>query len=306
MFSHFAYGLGIHSAFALPELVAAEAPCDVIVRWEDGQDACADAGDEQWYARLAPAEGMLFVKDVGLFRVRDGREVAVTRAPGVDEDLIRLYLLGTVMAMLLYQRGLLVLHASTVAIDGGAVAFMGESGRGKSSLAAALHDRGHAVVADDLTPVDLCAGVALAIPGFPQLKLYAEVADALGRDRESLRLLHPQLEKRGWRVTSGFSTTRLPLTCVYILGEDQVSTIEPIRPSETVIELVCHSYPTRLQHSAGAAHFRQTAHLARAVPAYRLKRPCSLATLPALAELVEEHVAGLRTTGPQSASDTDE
>ena len=295
MYSHLAYGLGIHSVFALPELVSAEAARDVVVRWEEGEPTLAEAGDEPWFVRATPTEAVLFARDAGTFLIRGGREVVIRRARGADEDLIRLYLLGTVMALLLYQRGLFVLHASSVSIGGAAIAFLGEPGWGKSSLAAALHARGHTVVADDVTPVNLSAGSAMAIPGFPQLKLYAEVAHALGRDGDSLRLLHPLLVKRGLRVADEFSAQPLPLKCIYFLGEDEVPTIASIRPPETVLELVCHSYPTRLGQSAGAGHFKQSAQLAKVVPAYRLIRPPSLAALPEVARMVEEHASGLRT-----------
>src|SRR3989454_2089338 len=55
-----------------------------------------------------------------LFRSREGREIVVEPAPGVDAGTLRLFLLGPVRAVLLHQRGFLVLHASAVVLDGGA------------------------------------------------------------------------------------------------------------------------------------------------------------------------------------------
>ncbi len=78
---------------------------------------------------------------VATFLVREGRLVTVDPAPGIDQGTLRIFLLGPVLAALLRQRGYLVLHASAVAYSGGAAAFLGLSGRGKSTLAAALHAR---------------------------------------------------------------------------------------------------------------------------------------------------------------------
>jgi hypothetical protein len=172
-----------------------------------------------------------------------------------------------------------------------AVAFLGESGWGKSSMSAALHARGHGVMADDVTAVHFGAGTATVFPGFPQLKLNPEAAASLGYDAASLFVLHTLEAKRGFRVTHGFPTAPLPLKCVFVLAEDTICRIDPLQPQETLIELVRHSYPTRFLHPGGAKHFLQCAHLTKGVPMYYLKRPRSLQALPDLARLVEKHLA---------------
>ncbi|MCJ7422199.1 HPr kinase/phosphorylase [Sphingomicrobium astaxanthinifaciens] len=48
-----------------------------------------------------------------------------------------------------------IVHATSVAIHGNAVLFLGASGSGKSDLALRLIDRGHQLIADDRTIVHL-------------------------------------------------------------------------------------------------------------------------------------------------------
>jgi hypothetical protein len=101
--------------------------------------------------------------------------------PHVDEHVLRLYLLGPALGVLLQQRGLLVLHASAVAIGERVVAFVGESGWGKSTTAAALERRGHTVVADDVCALHLRGSEdPLVFPAIPRLKLDAAPALARG------------------------------------------------------------------------------------------------------------------------------
>jgi hypothetical protein len=250
-----------------------------------------EVADKRLYLKITSEEAIIFLKDVGVFLVRGGREVVVIPAPGVDERLIRLYIVGSVMAVLLYQRGLLVLHASVVDLDGVAVAFLGKSGAGKSSTAAALHARGYNIIADDVAAVNLGTSPANVFPGFPQIKLSPEAAVSLGYDIESLHLLHPREEKRGLSITQGFPQAPLPLRRIYVLAEDAALNIEPLRPQEAVIELVRHSRPTTLFHTGGVPHFLQCANLAKELTIYRLKRPRCLSLLPDLAQLIEEHVA---------------
>ncbi len=290
MFSYFAYGLGIQSELPLPELVPAQAGDDVVIRLQGDDGIPSEVAGQEWYWRISSDDAVLSLKDVGVFLIREGREITVIPASGAEESLLRLYLVGNIMAILLYQRGLLVLHASAVEVNGHAVAFLGGSGSGKSSMAAALCARGHAIIADDVTAVKVKPNASLVFPGFPQLKLSEEAAAALGYDASSLFLLHPQEEKLGCRVVERFSQATRPLERIYVLAQDTPQTIELIRPQEAVIELIRHSYPTRLLQDGGASHFLQCGHLAKQVPFYRITRPLSLPSLPELATQVEEHI----------------
>lgn len=295
MFFYFAYGLGIKSALPLPEFITTNAGCDVAIRLDNvdymhNDYVPLEVINKPLYVKINTKKAVIFVKNVGVFLVHGGYEVVVRPAPDVDERLLRSYIIGTVIAVLLYQRGLLVLHASLVDINGSAVAILGKSGEGKSSTAAALYARGHSVVADDVAAVNLDTRPATVLPGFPQIKLNPEVAVSLGYGIESLHLLHPQEEKRGYRVMQGFSQAPLPLRHIYVLAEDAALDIEPLRSQEAVIELVRHSRPTTLFHSGGAPHFLQCVNLAKELTVYRLKRPRSLALLPELSQLLEEHV----------------
>lgn len=296
MFCYFAYGLKIQSNIPIPEFLPADVGTDVMIRVEssghrDINRLPAEAFDKPMYLKMDEVETTLALKNIGVFFIREGREIVVVPAPDVEISLIRLYLVGSMMAIALYQRGFLVLHASTVEVDGGAVAFLGMSGAGKSSTAAALYAQGHRIIADDVMAVNLDNHPVTVLPGFPQIKLSLEAAGSLGYDEKSLLLLHSQEEKRGCRITSNFPTTPLPLRCIYVLADGPDLEVEPLQPQETVIELLPHSIPTRWLQSGGALHFYQCANLAKAVPVYHLRRPRCLSRLPELAKFVEQHLA---------------
>ncbi len=301
MYYYYAYGLNICSSIPLPEFLSIDSGCDaaIHIRSQEGMyknHFPLELGEDSWNCQIDRQEATLTIKDIGIFHIREGREIVIMPAPGVEVNLIRLCLVGTVMAILLYQRGLLVLHANVVEVDGWAVGFVGMSGAGKSSTGAALYQRGHRIIADDVMAVQLDRHNVSVFPGFPQIKLSLEAANSLGYAQESLFVLHPLEEKRGCRVTSEFPTTPLPLRCIYLLSEGTTLDIEPIAPQQSVIELLPHSVPTRWLISGDASHFYQCANLAKTIPIYRLKRPRSLELLPELARLVEEHLkTGVRS-----------
>ena len=226
---------------------------------------------------------------VGRFDVRHGREVAVYPALKADEQVLKLFLLGPVLAVLQHQRGCLVLHASAVALDGAALGFLGGSGWGKSTLAIALHRRGHALVADDALSLRLAEHGPLALPGPPELRLWPDTLTALGEAPEDLPRLRPELEKRARFAVNACVPRALPLSRLYVLAEGPDHAVEPLSLRAAVIELVRHTYTARLLRSHGAdTHFRQCAAVARAVPVRRLTVQRSFNSLSALAELVEQ------------------
>jgi hypothetical protein len=292
MLSYFAYGLGIHSDFPLPEFVPANVEADVIVRFDSAKPP-VEMLERDAHVELQPTEATLAFRQAGVFRIREGREILIFPAQEADQSLIRLYLVGKVMATLLYQRGLLVLHASAVELDGWAVVFVGHSGSGKSSLAASLHACGHKVIADDVVAVDLGPSVPSAIPGFPQVKLDCEFALSLGHDTGSLILLHPLESKRGLRVVDRFAATPRPLGLIYLLGsETEIGTQSTaLQPQDVLIEFVRHSFPARLLCSGGALHLHQCASLAKRVPVRRFTRTAARIPPAELARRIQSDLA---------------
>jgi hypothetical protein len=292
VFTYIAYGLGIHSTLVLPELTPGPAQRDVVVGLGHIPGVPSDPAAGDGLLRVSADEACLHWPDVGAVLLRHGREITIDPRPGAAADVLRLYLLGPVLGLLLHQRGLLVLHASAVAIDGGVAAFLGHSGRGKSTTAAMLHARGCAVVADDVVAVDLGAsGGPVALPGFPQLKLWPDAITALGETPGDLPRIHAGEEKRA-RAVGTTETTPRPLRRLYVLTDADSLGLEPLGGHAAVFELLQHSYvAAALERLGSSVHLTRCAHLAAAVPVRRLRRPRRLAGLEELAAFVEADAA---------------
>lgn len=297
MACYLAYGLGISSALPLPELIPTAAAPAVQIRLGrvDAPPPPLSGQSRFGWTRTAEEGAVIHWHQVGTFLVRGGCEILVDPIPGVTDEALRAYLLGSALGVLLQQRGWLALHASAVAIGGGAVAFLAGSGGGKSSLAAALHARGHPLVADDVIAVQVDGHAPTVHPGFPQLKLWPDTVAALGDSAEQLPRLQPGAEKRVRRVAGGFSHAPLPLRHLYVLAHGPAPAIEPLAPRQAFLELVCHSYSARaLAGAAVADHFGQCSRLAGQVAISHLRRPQDLTLLPELARRVEQHAGDAR------------
>ncbi|MEM6612610.1 MAG: serine kinase [Cyanobacteria bacterium P01_C01_bin.72] len=296
MFSYFAYGLNICSDLALPEFQAVDlSHCDLKITLDQTvqvSDLLADdLLNKAATIQLSRTKAMVYVRGTGIFIVENGDRVKIIPDGQPPELLLRFYLVGTVLAIALYQRNFLVLHASAVKINGGAVAFLGVSGEGKSSTAAAFVTHGYGLITDDVAPINFATDPCTINPGFPQVKLGAAMAQALGYEYESLHAVHTFKEKRALQPWQGFSLDPVPLKRIYVLHTANELAISPLKASAAVTEIARHSRPTTLYHSGDANHFFQCADLVKRNQVCRLSRPKDFSSIPDLIQLVEQDLS---------------
>lgn len=274
---------------ALPELREAFGPPDVEITVEAIQWRPRQGNSEGAAVEIADGAVWLFHGSVGAFRIADGRTIAVDPAPDVDPALLRTFLLGPAMGILLRQRGHLTLHGSAVLFGQGAVLFLGISGAGKSTTAAVLRARGCPVIADDVIAIDSRGPQLLTFPASSGLKLddnsatYAKLPTS-----ENAEVDH----KRSYSTDRLMAPGPIPVTQVFVLATAEQPALEPLSPPDALPEVLRHSYGARsLQSLHPERHFQQCATLAGRVPVSRLTRSAAFTDLAALIGLVEHHLA---------------
>jgi hypothetical protein len=284
---HQAFALTIASDIPLHELPPGSGAPDVEVTLGPVDVERPAAG--QWRIEAAPGDVRGWIPEGGGFHVRDGRRIVIDPMPGADERALRLGIVGPLLGVVLTQLGRFVLHASSVVIDGRAVAFSGPSGRGKSTLATALARAGHPLVADDITVIDTTGGRPVVLPGFARVKLWPDSANVLGEDAEALPLLHPARTKRSLQLAE-FHGHPVPLARCYLLedGPTEESLQPPAR--EAVLALIGSTYQSQWLHQTGAsaANLLHCTALAASGVVRRLRRRRDFAALPEVLRFIEE------------------
>lgn len=287
-----AYGLCLASEIPLPGLPIATGSPDVVIRLASAVDP-ETAGIRDKAPSPAGYRVLGTLDGVGQFWIEDGCSISVKPAAGVGADQLAPSILGTAMAVILLQRGFLVLHASSVVIGQTAIAFMGGPGWGKSTLAAAFHAQGYSVMTDDVTAIEVTPQTARVIPGFPQFKLWATSARSLGYDPAHLPPLFTGSSKLACSFEAGFQPTPLPLQHIYLLGRGDHHEIQPVPPQTAFVELVRHTRSNALlaDITLSASHLQQCSQLLQQVSLRRFVRRPDLADLPQLVGLIEADLA---------------
>ncbi len=271
-----AFGLNIDSCLALPELKPGANPPDAVIRRgsvELPPEATASA--RHYWAE--PGRAYLFHPGFGAFAVEGGSRITMQAHPGVSEALLRDWLLGPAVAILLHQRGHLVLHASAAVWGGKAIAILGDSGAGKSTTAMAICRLGGRLLSDDHAVIALDGRDPMVLPAGPTLRLFPEVLVRLGEIPEC-HSSPPAAGKLGWPVPSGCAENPYPLKRLYLLADGPALDISPLAAAEAFLTLVRHSClaPVLALSGSREQHFHQCARLTATIPLRKLQRPRSL------------------------------
>lgn len=292
MYAYTVFGLNIHSEIALPSLPPGHHAADVVIKLGVVTPPALQRGRYGLWYSVTPETTYIRWEGVGDFHIQGGCEITVMPDPTVLDHSLQRFILGSALGSTLFQRGQLALHASAVVGPTGAIAFIGESGWGKSTLAAGLHARGYRMLADDLLAVRAGTERHLVFPGLPEFKLWPDTLSALGEDRMALAEVFPGQEKRIRPVSNNRQCDPTPLDRLYVLGCGEQHEIVPLSPNEVIFELVRHTYGIGVFHPIGPRqHFLQCTSLAQSTPALCLKRRrISLDELPALLDIIEDDI----------------
>lgn len=229
---------------------------------------------------------------VANYWVETGSRVVVQPVPLADASSIRVFLLGTVLAILCFQRGVLPLHASAVDIGGRVLLISGVSGAGKSTLAAAFSSKGYRLLSDDLCALAASEDQSLMVlPAFPRIKLWRDSAEQLSVPINGLEQIREGLGKFSIPLPEPeFQLEALPPALIAFLRVEHMP--EQHHPRRLVgvealrrFDLV-HRWRLGLALGYHKLIFNTMARLIEAVPMVELARSNNLSDLPALVDRV--------------------
>ena len=290
-----AYGLLIESDLKLPLRPAAPTRRrDVRLRLGSVPGALPAPEVRSGLWQAAPGDFLLRAPGVARYRVTGGTEIVVDPEEGRDEAMVA-FVTGSVLGACLQQRGIATLHASAIHTPAGAVLFAGRSGTGKSTLLAALAERGYAMLTDDITAIELNAeGHPVAWSGDPSVRLWADAMDKMGWDRTRSRGEVRESQEKYAIPIGGFADAPVRVRGIFVLMPHNRKTvkIDPVAPVAAFAFLVGHTYRRRFLPGLGglAEHFRVLHATAGQAWLAAVARPIHPFMLDVLSERIDEHL----------------
>lgn len=257
------YGLAVRSSLPLnaPRLRAGDAAVTI------------SPASRSYFKRISPeipgskagifyrplADHSIYIRFFGFMRFHvsaDGRRIAYETLSRFDLKKTAaplVFLQTNVLSFSLLKRDTEVLHASAVVFREKAVAFLGESGYGKSTTAASLMKAGCSLLTDDLLVIRKKSGRFSTPHGIPHIKLWPKAAKAMAAGLMPAGKMNPTAQKL---ILSLPHTERLqkdyPVGLLYILwprfgkGSREIR-IRKLKPMEGAISLIKSSHNLVLQ-----------------------------------------------------------
>lgn len=215
------------------------------------------------------------------------------------------FVMDILFPRLIASSGALVVHGALVAQGGDAVCLIGESGRGKSTLSAALRGAGWTLHGDDAMDVQIDSAGVAARATYPSLRLNPDALDHLFPETpEGMSPVADYLDKFRLDLDDAANqadTTRL--RAVFLLegsdGTDNI-TVRPLSAAALCMTLLRQSFALNPSDPV-AAHGRLTAASAvtTAVPGFALTYPRDFTRLPEVIALVRSTLGQVTGTAKQ-------
>jgi hypothetical protein len=214
---YWAYDLRIHTELECPELPSLAVDSgdpDVTVRLLPARADALEALENGYY-EVHSGVFSLAIPGVAHYRVEEGQRIFVTPLPDAPTDKVRLFLLGSAMGAVLYQRGLFPIHGSAIETPWGAMIFVGAQGAGKSTLAAQFHRKGYRLLCDDVCAVASTPEGLRILPALAQLRLCTDAYERLGFEGGA----RFDVDKFVVPIADGYCSRRMPLRAIHILSD---------------------------------------------------------------------------------------
>ena len=209
-----------------------------------------------------------------------GHEAEYSVLPGADHGWVKLYLNGQVVVALLHQRGVISFHASSFVHDGQGVMILGESGAGKSSMAASFALGGAGLLTDDITPVMFRGEAPGILSLHGSIRIRRNTVAQLNIDGELLREAESGTEKQYMKARRE-GVTEYPLHVIMKVETGDVSApvFDEPSPAEKFAFLrseICMSEILAGMPETEAAYLQQIVRIVEKVHFVRVVRPAGI------------------------------
>ena len=229
----------------------------------------------------------------------DGRRILYRCLDPRRREAFHTYLLGHALSFALIKSGAEPIHGTAVDVGPGAIVFLGDTGYGKSTLAAAFVAAGDRILTDDLLVLSSNGAGFKGYPGPPRIKLMENLAQralpgvpAAGpMNRRGSKLIIPLGRRhavdRKARILAFYDL----LPPEKARNKQDSMSIQPLSTREAFMALTRNTFNPRVATPERLRQlFALTTAVAASVPVKRLSYPRTLEILPTVRKRVLDDV----------------
>ncbi len=292
LYHYYAFGLNIESEIECPDLMPGDGSTPaLVVRLGLVPSELDNAEEENKFFQVNAGHFLLKIDQVARFLISGGCEIMVDPFPTTPDKDVRLFLLGSAMGALLFQRGIWPIHGGAIASENGAFLLVGASGSGKSTLVGAFYQRGFRVLTDDVCAITTGEDGTLQVwPAIPRIRLWSDSVYKLGDEPNHYTKTRGEFDKYDVPLQR-FGREPIAIKSIYALyisdAQDAVQLL-PLKGFEKIKELTINTYrlPFLADMQLAHEHIQQAQALARQARVVRVYRPAQPFLLDELVDCI--------------------
>jgi len=233
------------------------------------------------------------IDQVATYFIKNGNTVIIEPCENCNECLMKVYIMGSVLGLLLLQREVTAIHGGTIIIDGKAVIFTGERGAGKSTLTTAFGKKGYSFLSDDVAALNFDNELAIE-PGFPYHKLCVDALESMNYYMEDYSFFQADgIIKYLVPDFHGFYKEKVPITsiCELTVGDVENVQVEEIVGGEKLNKIIKNIYRIEYLGSMGGMtpkYLKKCIEVAKKIKFYKITRPKNKYTVDTQIEVIED------------------
>ena len=281
MITYKAFGLKIASEIVLDELMTCqcEEP-ELVITQGRVPDFQAENTGGKIRRKIEQDKFWLEISGVARYYVEKGEHIIVEPQNSIAMEEVKLYLLGSCMGVVLFQKRILPLHGSCIAIREQGLLLTGKSGAGKSTISTAICQKGYKLLTDDVAAVRVDETTdSIVCPGYPGQKLWEDAIERAGRweEKKSLNRISENIAKYSVKSNAFFCDKEMPIRTIIEIVSGPVEQIEitEITSTDKLNLIMRNTYRPRFLREMGLStwHFQKCVLVGNQVTAYQITRP---------------------------------
>ena len=290
------YGVNIESKIEIPEFEVIDSNSDIDVKLSFGvvNEEIMNLITQGHRAKYEKQDMWFYIEDVAIFHIYNGDTVTIEPMGDKNNKMIKLYIMGSVMGMILLQRNIVAIHGGGIIIDGKGCIFTGQKGAGKSTITTALRKKGYKFIADDVCSINI-GEINTIHHGFGYQKLCEDAMEKLGYNSDEFEPFRGDLNVNKYIVPAfdEFTKEEVPLEAVFELAVGDVDEvkIEEILGANKMNKLIENVFRIEMLTYAGGMepkYFKQCLDIAKSTKMYRITRPKDVFSVEEQIRLIRE------------------
>lgn len=296
------YGLNIESTIEIPEFEIIDRDLgknshiniDVKLSYGVVKDEIKEAIEQGRVANYEKLDMWFYIKNLAIFHIYNGDTVVIEPCKDAELKMVKIYVMGSVLGMVLLQKNVVAIHGGGIVIDGKGCIFTGDKGAGKSTITTAFRKKGYKFISDDVCSIDV-GEVNTINHGFGYQKICEDAMEKLGYNVDDYVPFRGDLNVNKYIVPAfdEFTKEDVPLEAVFELkvGDVDDVKIEEITGADKINNIIKNIFRIEmLYYSDGISpiYFKKCIKIAKNTKFYKISRPRNVFSVDRQIEIIED------------------